>query len=186
MPQLSKEHKVVLTFLLFSFLLYITLFFTSTYVSKPTVQKVKTVIVPTKEALLYDVKGEAEHKDTVARKLSYSLQFPSTLVREVKDQGKSILFYYDGSVVAKLAFIYQGKNRLSTEEYIKNVIGQRFPLAIDSLPTPIGSYEYLTAAGENSYFRVTSFRKGEWLGTFEILPDNGEVEKIILGSLQVK
>ena len=183
---LSKEHRIVFAFLFFSFLLYIVLFFVSTYVTKPTVENAKTVIVPTKESPLYDVKGEAEHKDVVIKKLSYSFQFPSTLVREVKDQGKSVLFYYDGTVVAKLTFIYEGQNGLSKEEYVKDVIGQRMPLAIDSMPTTFGSYKYLTAAGENSYFRVASFKKGEWLGTFEILPDNGEVEKIILGSLQVK
>jgi hypothetical protein len=182
----SKEHKVALTFLFFSFLLYLVLFFASTYVSKPIVEKAKTVIIPTKDAPLYDMKGEVEHKDKVIKKLSYSFQFPSTLVREIKDQGKSVLFYYDGSIVAKLTFIYQGQNGLSKDKYVKDVIGQRIPLAIGSLSTIFGNYEYLTAAGENSYFRVASFKKGEWLGTFEILPDNGEVEKIILGSLQVK
>ncbi len=182
---LSKEQKIVTYFLLFSLLLYGVLFFTSSYVTKPVAEVKKSIIVPTKDTPLYDMKGEATQEKTRST-LNYSLKFPSTLIREVKNEGESVLFYYDGAVVAKLTFVYEGKNGLSKEKYVRDVLGQRLPLAIESGLTTFGKYDYMTAAAENSYFRVSSFKKGEWLGALEILPENQEVEKIILGSLEIK
>ncbi len=187
MKKFVQENKLTFSVIVFSLALYGGI----TFVSKPLVKTAeapveKPTIVNVEGVKMYNLTGEAKTGTDNESILKYSLSFPSSLVRETKNEGRNTLFYYNGVTVANLTFIYQDTRVYTPIEYVKELLGKKIPLAIEENKTKIGSYSYVSAGAESSYFRVTSFHDGKWLGALEILSDNQALEKILLTSLKVQ
>ena len=105
---------------------------------------------------------------------------------ETKNKGREVVFYYDGMKVAVLTFVDVGKKGPTPFNYTKDTLGTRMALAIDPKEVSIGNYQYITAGSVDSYFRIASFKKGEWLGALEIVSENEAFEHVLLDKLEVK
>ena len=187
MKTFIKENKITLVVVGGSILLYISISLISPPLTKPVlVTEKKEYRVPTSGVELFETKQVAISPDNKEDALSYSLSFPSSVVRETKNDGRTTNFYYDGARVASFNFKYQGSQGDTPLSYAKDVIGTRFPVAIDIKEVHFGKYAYITAAAESSYYRIGSFKKGDWIVSFEFLDGNTLFEKIILESLVVK
>jgi hypothetical protein len=186
-----KENKTSISVIVISFIIFALVSYFSEPLGAPASKdddenQNYTVPVSGKNIKMFDMKGEAKAVFEGDHTLNYSLSFPSTVLRETKNDGKDTFFFYKGIKVAELSFLYEGARGYSPEDYIKKILGQRIPIALAPGSVKIGDFDYITAGASNSYFRVTSFKKNEWLGALEVYTGNEELEKVILNSLKVK
>lgn len=186
MKSFLKENVLTLIVIFFSLSLYGVISYFSKPLATPADEGEKKVSIPLSIAKSFDVQGEAKSGVNNVIPLRYSLAFPSTVVRETKNDGREIVFYYDGMKVAVMNFIYVGKTGITPFRYVQDYLSKRSPLATDIRPVTIGKYEYITAGSQNSYFRVTSFKNGLWLGSFELVSDNPDFEKFLLEKLDIE
>lgn len=186
MKNFIHENKITLSVIVCSLTLYGAISYFSKPLSSPPKEVTKKVEIPLTNVKLYDVSGVAKPLERGISPLQYKLFFPSSVTRETKNDGRDIVFYFNGMKVAVLTFVYVGKKGPTPLTYTKNTLGSRLPLAIDPKEVTIGSYGYITASSIDSYFRIGSFKKGEWLGALEIVNENEAFEKILLDKLVVK
>lgn len=182
-----KANKLTIGVILASFLLYGIISLFSEGVTKPPEDPnaPKKVVVPVEGQKLYDLKGEVVSPYDQKKSISYSLLFPANVVRETKLGGQETIFYYAGQRVAVLNF-YHFPKKISSIDFAMNVLGQKYVLAVDKTENAFNKVPYITASGENSYYRIASFKDGEWIGMVEMLVGNATLEKQLLESLQVR
>ncbi len=188
MKGIIRHNKVTLGILGFSFALYAFISVFSKPLTTPEDTPLKKITVPTEGRGIekFDMKMTAKASTNTSKVLNYSLSFPSSVVRESKYDGRTTNFYYNGSRVASLTFVYNDKNAYTPLSYAKDVLGRRLPVAIDTKEVTIGQYSFITVSAEESYFRITSVKNGTWLASLEMLEGNQDLEKMILDTLSVK
>ncbi len=188
MKGVINHNKVTLSIIGLSLALFAGISFFSRPLTTPEGTPLEKIIVPIegKEIKKFDVKMTAKAVGNPSKTLDYSLSFPSSIVRETKYDGRVTNFYYNGSRVASLTFVYNDKMMYSPLSYARDVLGQRLPVAIDTKVVLIGQYSFITASAEESYFRITGVKNNTWLASLEMLGGNQNLEKMILESLSVK
>ncbi len=188
MKEFIGHNRVTFGILGFSLVLYALISLFSTPLATPEGTALKKIIVPisAKDIKKFDASVTAEALDYPTKTIDYSFSFPSSVVRETKNGGRTTNFYFDGSRVASLTFLYNDKKIYTPLSYTESILGKKIPVAIDSKEVKLGSYSYITAGARESYFRITSVKGGAWLASLEILEDNQDLEKMILDSLSVK
>lgn len=180
-----KTHQTTLLFILFSLAIFGVISLFSESVAKPvaTVEP-EVYIVPVDGQKRYDLKAEAVSPEYPNQKLSFSLFFPASVVHEKKYGGRETLFYYKGQKVAVLNFYYFPE-KITTFDFAKNILGQKYTLAIDTTERLFSNTSYITASQEKSYYRIGSFKDGKWIVMLEVLAGNDKLESEILNSLRI-
>ena len=186
MKTFIQENKITIGVVLGSLALYGVISYFSKPLAVPREEATKKVEIPLANVKQYDLVADAKPVEAGIAPLHYKLFFPSSVTRETKNEGRETVFYYDGMKVAVLTFVYVGKKGPTPFNYTKDILGARLPLAIDPKELKIGNFNYITAGSADSYFRIGSFKKGEWLGALEIVSDNEGFEHILLDKLEVK
>jgi hypothetical protein len=188
MKGVINHNKLTIGIIGFSLALYALISVFSKPLTTPEDTLLKKIIVPVqgKDVKKFDMKATARAFNNPSKTLEYSLAFPSSVVRETKNDGRTTNFFFDGTRVASLSFVYNDKKAYTPLSYTENVLGKKLPLAIDKKEVKLGPYSYISAGARDSYFRITDVKGGTWLGSLEILDDNQNLEKMILESLSVK
>lgn len=182
-----NQNKISLFVIALSFVIFGVLSFVSEPIAKPPedVNALKNTTVPVAGQKMYDLHGSFTSLDYKDESIEYSLLFPASVIRETKMNGQETIFYYNGQRVAVLNFYYFPQ-KITTNNFATNVLGQKYVLAVDVSEKIFGGVPYITASSEKSYYRIASFKGGKWIGMIEMLAGNDTLEKQLLDTLKVK